>query len=86
MTTAPILALTDFRKTFLIETDACSKGMGAVLMQEGRPLVYFSKALAPKHLGLSTYEKKYMAFLATVDRWRHYLQGGHLSSGQIIRS
>ncbi|XP_060177867.1 uncharacterized protein LOC132607805 [Lycium barbarum] len=82
MTIAPVLALAVFSKTFIIETDACSTGMGAVLMQEDRPLAFFSKALAPKHLGLSTYEKEYMDVLSAVDRWRHYLQGDHF----IIRT
>lgn len=82
MTTEPVLVLADFTKTFVVETDACSRGMGVVLMQEGRPLVFFSKALAPRYWGLSTYEKEYMAVLTTVDRWRHYLQGGHF----IIRT
>lgn len=49
MTTEPVLVLADFTKTFVVETDACSRGMGVVLMQEGRPLVFFSKALAPRH-------------------------------------
>lgn len=77
MSSAPVLALVDFNKTFIIETDACSKGMGAVLMQEGRPIAFFSKALASRHMGLSTYEKEYMAVLSAVERWRHYLQGSH---------
>lgn len=33
-----ILALLDFVKPFIIESNACHIGMGPVLMQEGRPL------------------------------------------------
>ncbi|PHT67810.1 hypothetical protein T459_27297 [Capsicum annuum] len=82
MTTVPVLALANFPKPFIIKTDACSKGMEAVLMQEGKPLAYFSKALGPRNLCLSTYEKEYMVVLAVVDRWKHYFQGGHF----IIRT
>ncbi|XP_019246493.1 PREDICTED: uncharacterized protein LOC109226149 [Nicotiana attenuata] len=77
MSTVPVLALADFNKPFIIETDACATGMGAVLMQGGRPIAYFSKALALKHRGLSTYEKEYLAVLSSIEKWRHYLQGGH---------
>lgn len=58
MTSTPVLALPDFSKTFVIECDALGKGIGAVLMQEGKPLAFLSKALSTKNLGLSTYEKE----------------------------
>lgn len=70
---APVLALPDFSKPFVLETDACDQGIGAVLMQGGHPLAYVSKALGPQTRGLSTYEKEYLAILMVVDHWRAYL-------------
>lgn len=71
---APVLALPDFSKQFCIGTDASELGIGAVLMQDGHPLAYLSKALGPKSRGLSTYVKEYMAILIAVQTWRAYLQ------------
>jgi hypothetical protein len=63
-------------KTFCIETDASGLGVGLVLLQEGHPLAFISKALGPKSLGLSAYEKGYIAILIAVQQWRQYLQHG----------
>jgi hypothetical protein len=76
LSSAPVLALPDFSQPFTVEMDACATGVGAVLMQQGHPLAYISKALGPKNRGLSTYEKEYLAILVAVDQWRHYLQTG----------
>jgi hypothetical protein len=76
LSSAPVLSLPDFTKPFHIETDACGKGVGAVLTQDGHPLAFISKALCPRNQGLSTYEKEYLAILVAVDRWRHYLLQG----------
>jgi hypothetical protein len=60
MSSTPVLALPDFSLPFAIETDACATGIGAVLIQQGHPLAFISKALGPRNRGLSTYEKKYI--------------------------
>lgn len=57
MTKAPVLAMPDYNKTFTIEVDACRNGIGAVLMQERRPIAYLSKSICRKNMGLLTYEK-----------------------------
>ncbi|XP_039023154.1 uncharacterized protein LOC120155744 [Hibiscus syriacus] len=82
MCIAPVLALPDFGKSFYLETDASSGGIGAVLSQEGRPIAYLSKALSPRHAALSIYEREYLAILMAVSKWRHYLE----SSPFIIKT
>lgn len=60
---------------FVIECDANGVDIVAVLMQNNRPIAFLSQALKGKHLSLSTYEKKLLALVVTVRKWRPYLIG-----------
>ena len=65
---APVLALPDFGQPFTVETDASGIGIGVVLIQQGHPIAYISKAMGPKYQLLSAYEKEFYAILFAVKK------------------
>lgn len=86
MITGPSLALLNFSIRFIVECDVSSIGIGAVLMQQGHPIAYYSKALKGKHRLLSVYDRELQALVLAVEKWKSYLMGqkfsivtGHIS-------
>jgi hypothetical protein len=58
MCTTPVLAIPDFNKTFVLESDAFGTGLGAVLTQDGQHVAFTSKALSGRNLGRSRMKNK----------------------------
>ena len=63
---AHVLALPDFTKAF-------EMGIGAVLMQDWRPITYFSEKLSGATLNYPTYDKELYALVRALETWQHYL-------------
>ncbi|KAF2300131.1 hypothetical protein GH714_009331 [Hevea brasiliensis] len=75
MTTTPTLAMPNFNEPFIIESDASSDGIGAVLTEHGRPIAFMSRALGVAKKSWSVYAKEMLAIVHPVHTWRPYLLG-----------
>ena len=76
---ALVLQLPDFKKKFVIETNASGVGIRAVLLLEENPIAFFSKKF-PSHLTkASAYIRELHALVEAVRKWRQYLLGAHFT-------
>jgi hypothetical protein len=73
LTEVPLLVLLDFTKTFDFECDARGIGIGRVLMQNGKPVAYFSEKLGEAQLNYSVYDKELYALVRVLKSRQHYL-------------
>ena len=75
VTMAPVLAMPDFCKRFVAKCDASSHDFGAVHIQDGHQVAFFSRPIAPRHHALAAYERGLIGLVHAVRHWRSYLWG-----------
>lgn len=75
VTSAPVLRYFDTNKDVVIQCDSSSVGLGAVLMQDGHPIVYASKTLSNTERKYAQIEKETLAILFACRKFELYILG-----------
>ncbi|KAA0050009.1 pol protein [Cucumis melo var. makuwa] len=73
--TAPVLTVPDGSGSFVIYSDASKKGLGCVLMQQGKVVAYASRQLKSHEQNYPTHDLELAAVVFALKIWRHYLYG-----------
>ncbi|KAK3520990.1 hypothetical protein QTP86_002387, partial [Hemibagrus guttatus] len=80
-TTAPLLVHPDPDKSFIVEVDASTTGVGAVLSQQQgnpsrlHPCAFFSRKLNPAERNYDIGNRELLAVKLALEEWRHWLEG-----------
>ena len=65
----------DKEKETVIQVDASSTGLGAALLQEGRPIAFASKSLSDTERNYANIEREMLAVVFGCDRFHTYIYG-----------
>ena len=72
---APVLEYYDVNKDVTIQCDASQCAVGAVLLPEGRPVVYASRKLRPSEQNWASIDKEMLAIAFSAQKCREYILG-----------
>jgi RNase H-like domain found in reverse transcriptase/Reverse transcriptase (RNA-dependent DNA polymerase)/Integrase zinc binding domain/Chromo (CHRromatin Organisation MOdifier) domain/Retroviral aspartyl protease len=75
LTNAPTLVLADETKAFEVVTDASGFALGAVLLQNGRPIAFESRKMNAAERNYPVTEQELLAVVHALRTWRCYLEG-----------
>ncbi|KAL4016783.1 hypothetical protein IC575_024440 [Cucumis melo] len=75
LVTAPVLTVPDGSGSFVIYSDTSKKGLGCVLMQQGKVVAYASRQLKSHEQNYPTYDLELATVVFSLKIWRHYLYG-----------
>ena len=77
LVSAPVLCLPDLEKDFQVYCDASHRGLGCVLMQEGKVVSYASRQLKKHEENYPTHDLELASVVHALKIWRPYLWGKH---------
>ena len=75
MTSAPVLAFYDVKKPVTVSCDVSKFGLGAVLLQENKPIAYASRALTDTEKRYAQIEKQLLAVVYDLEKFNQHVYG-----------
>jgi hypothetical protein len=75
ISTETTLSYYDRSKAVVLQVDASSKGLGAVLLQENKPIAFASKALTPAESRYANIERELLAVVYGCEKFHTYFYG-----------
>ncbi len=73
-----ILTFFDLNKKTVLQDDASSRGVGAALIQDDKPIAYASKSLSETEQRYANIEQELLAVVFGCERFHTYIYGKHL--------
>ena len=75
LTSSPVLGFYDSKKDIVLTSDASQHGLGACIMQEGKPIAYASRSLTATQCNYAQIEKELLSVVFGAERFYQYLYG-----------
>jgi hypothetical protein len=79
LTNVPVLAPPELGMPFKMVLDASGVGLGAILLQDGRPVAFKTRKLSPAKQNYTVTKQKMLGVIHALNTWRCYLEGSEFT-------